>query len=153
MICVRSLLAPLELERAHKKKSLREAERAAASAEKAAEKGIIDKPALNRQVRRDAKAQELQEASAGVAAMESAADDSDSMLIEEEVDEKADAVAVETLGDAAEEEAAKKRRKAAQKKATLARAQELLARLAKEDRPRRRTTSRRLVEAMAARSR
>jgi hypothetical protein len=57
----------------------------------------------------------------------------DSMLIEEEVDEKSDAVAVETLGDAAEEEAAKRRRKAVQKKATHARAQELLAKLAKEE--------------------
>jgi hypothetical protein len=140
----------LELERARKRKLLREAARAAASAERAAEEKMIDKPGLKRQARRDAKARELREPAAGRAAENLAADHSDPMLIDEEVDEKAEAVAVETLGGAADEEAA---RKAAKKKAdTLARAQELLATLAKEDRPRRRTTSRRLVEAMAARS-
>jgi hypothetical protein len=140
----------LELERARKRKLLREAARAAASAERAAEEKMIDKPGLKRQARRDAKARELREASAGRAAEDPAAYHSDPMLIDEEVDEKAEAVAVETLGGAADEEAA---RKAAKKKAaTLARAQKLLATLAKEDRPRRRTTSRRLVEAMAARS-
>ena len=93
---------------------------------------MIDKPGLKRQARRDAKARELREAAAGRATENLAADHSDPMLIDEEVDEKTEAVAVETLGGAADEEVA---RKAAKKKATLARAQELLATLAKEDRP------------------
>ena len=65
----------MELERARKKKLLRQAERAAAATEKAAEKRMLDKPALKRQVRRDVKAQELQEAAADVAATAARADD------------------------------------------------------------------------------